>query len=111
MTRRCLGGCGTTISTGTRCRTCANTHERHRRPSFTARYGPTYPADRAAVLAPIDGVPPRCAIALPGCTLIATTCDHDPALATYPPGQWRGRLRPACASCNASLGGQTRRTQ
>lgn len=35
----------------------------------------------------------------------ATEADHDPPLASMPPGRWRGRLVPSCRACNASRGG------
>lgn len=37
---------------------------------------------------------------------VATECDHVPALAMFPPGEWQGQLVPSCKSCNASRGGR-----
>lgn len=105
MTRRCLT-CGQPTN-ATRCTPCRRNTDRTRRPSPTARgYDAQYQADRTAILA----TNPPCEIGLEGCTVIATTTDHVPPLAAFPPGQWRGRLRPACDHCNSTLGGQTRRT-
>ena len=30
----------------------------------------------------------------------ATTPDHEPPIADFPPGQWRGKLVPSCEGCN-----------
>jgi len=39
------------------------------------------------------------------CGAPATTADHVPPLCELPPGQWRGRLVPACLRCNQRRGG------
>ncbi len=103
MNRRCLT-CPAIIDTGTRCRTCAATSERTRRPPSSIRYDADYRRARTAILATL----PTCSIRLEGCTGTATTIDHHPPLSRFPPGQWQGQLRPACAWCNYSTGGRTR---
>jgi hypothetical protein len=37
---------------------------------------------------------------------VATEADHVPALAAFPPGEWRGQLVPSCGPCNWSRGGK-----
>jgi hypothetical protein len=105
MTRRRCLTCGQP-TTATRCTRCARNNDRTRRPAPADRgYDAAYQADRTAILA----TNPLCVIGLEGCTITATTLDHDPPLAHFPPGQWRGKYRPACHHCNSTLGGQTRR--
>jgi hypothetical protein len=67
-------------------------------------YGGGYRRYRAMVLASH----PPCALRLRGCTLYATTLDHDPPISEH---AHRGfgcplcRMLPACASCNLRSGG------
>lgn len=63
-------------------------------------YDAAYQRERAALLADH----PLCHW---GCGRPATTADHDPPLATMPPGRWRGRLVPSCAPCNYGRGNRT----
>lgn len=83
-----LPGCRARVSRG-RCPLHARLSGRnhHGVPRQARGYDRTYERDRRALL----GL--RCALALPGCTGIATTADHGPA-----------GLRPACAHCNFADG-------
>jgi 5-methylcytosine-specific restriction endonuclease McrA len=53
---------------------------------------------REAVIARDGGV---CQIQGPGCTVVATTCDHIHPVSTHPHLFWEpGNLRGACRKCN-----------
>jgi len=56
--------------------------------------------------AALKAQPRPCALRLPGCTITATTLDHQPRLAqhTHRRGTACCTLVPACAHCNSSDG-------
>lgn len=66
------------------------------------QYSGIWPQLRLIILAR-DGY--RCQIGLPGCTKIATECDHVDPFAVH---GVTGRYRAACKHCNSSLGAQVR---
>lgn len=71
-------------------------------------YGPVYERARSRLQRAV--VP--CTLAVPGvCTGRATSLDHQPPVAAFPPGQWQGRLVPVCLPCNTHTGGSVRRSQ
>lgn len=62
----------------------------------------------------LKATPTRCQLDLPGCTIHATTLDHQPRLMDHPHVRGTGccQLVPACHHCNSSDGasaGNTRR--
>jgi 5-methylcytosine-specific restriction endonuclease McrA len=92
MIRRCLGGCGTLIQSGSYCSWCKP------RNGSTREWRNT----RARVLARDGWI---CQLKLPGCTVTAHHVDHHvPVL--FGGADDESNLVAACANCNLAKGAQ-----